>query len=102
MTARGFDYFDQMVALAQPTPHATVPPTAPTQATAQTARTVTHAANRLLVACVYCAVWAGLLFLMEFFVAVTPLGAVDLDITQPFLASVAVAVMLTIIAVVRA
>ena len=31
-----------------------------------------------------------------------PLGAINLDITQPFLATVAVAVMLTIIAVARA
>jgi hypothetical protein len=48
------------------------------------------------------AVFAGLSLLAALLVTVTPIGAINLDVTQPFLATVAVAVMLTIIAVVRA
>ena len=103
MTVRGFDIYDQMVAAAAVPLQA--PPEAP-QAAAATATatkpTVTRAANRLLVFGVYMAVFAGLSLLAALLVTVTPIGAINLDVTQPFLATVAVAVMLTIIAVVRA
>ncbi|TXH58883.1 MAG: hypothetical protein E6Q97_01120 [Desulfurellales bacterium] len=103
MTVRGFDVFDQMVAAAAVPPQAPPATPQPVAATATTIKpTATRAANRLLVAGVYMAVFAGLSLLAALLVTVTPLGAINLDVTQPFLATVAVAVMLTIIAVVRA
>lgn len=102
MTARGFDVFDQMVAAAQPRQAPTAPPPQPVAQAQATKRTATTAANRLLVAGVYMAIFAGLSFLAALLVTVTPISAINLDVTRPFLAALAVATMLTIIAVARA
>jgi len=84
MTARGFDYYDQMTAAVRPSPAPQAPtPTAAPQATTATA---TRGSDRLLRAGAYLLVFVGLLFLAAFVVAVTPLGAIDADITVPFLA----------------
>lgn len=106
MAVRGFDVFDQMAAaavVAGTTPRTQTAQPAPTPQAAPTpTRKASRGANRFFVAFVYIGVFAGLSFLAAAIVAMTPLGAINLAITQPFLATVAVAVMLTIIAVARA
>jgi len=57
-----------------------VEPTAPVQA----APTAKRDAARLLRGAAYLAVLAGVLFLAALLVTVTPLGAIDADITVPF------------------
>ena len=102
--ARGFEYYGQSTPIA-PTVTAAAPPVQPArpQATATATQVPTAKRNsaRLLCGSAYLLTFAGLSLLAAFLVTVTPLGAIDLDVTQPFLATVAVAVMLTIIAVAR-
>ena len=64
-----------------------VTPTAP----APTPTAAPHAAtrrssNRLLRAAAYLLLFAGLLFLAALIITVTPIGAIDADITVPFVA----------------
>ena len=73
MAARVYDIYD----LNSP---AFVEPTAPVQA----APTAKRDAARLLRGAAYLAVLAGVLFLAALLVTVTPLGAIDADITVPF------------------
>ena len=73
MAARVYDIYD----LNSP---AFVEPTAPVQA----APTAKRDAARLLRGAAYLAVLAGLLLLAGLLVALTPLGAIDADITVPF------------------
>ena len=73
MAARIYDIYD----LNSP---AFVEPTAPVQA----APTAKRDAARLLRGAAYLAVLAGVLFLTALLVTVTPLGAIDADITVPF------------------
>ena len=73
MAARIYDIYD----LSSP---AFVEPTAPVQA----APTAKRTAARLLRGAAYLAVLAGVLFLAALLVTVTPLGAIDADITVPF------------------
>lgn len=73
MAARVYDIYD----LNSP---AFVEPTAPVQA----APTAKRDAARLLRGAAYLAVLAGVLFLTALLVTVTPLGAIDADITVPF------------------
>ena len=73
MAARVYDIYD----LNSP---AFVEPTAPAQA----APTAKRDAARLLRGAAYLAVLAGVLFLAALLVTVTPLGAIDADITVPF------------------
>lgn len=73
MAARVYDIYD----LNSP---AFVEPTAPVQA----APTAKRDAARLLRSMAYLAVFAGALLLAALFVTVTPLGAIDADITVPF------------------
>ena len=73
MAARVYDIYD----LNSP---AFVEPTAPVQA----APTAKRTAARLLRGAAYLAVLAGVLFLAALLVTVTPLGAIDADITVPF------------------
>ena len=73
MAARVYDIYD----LNSP---AFVQPTAPVQA----APTAKRDAARLLRGAAYLAVLAGVLFLAALLVTVTPLGAIDADITVPF------------------
>ena len=73
MAARVCDIYD----LNSP---AFVEPTAPVQA----APTAKRDAARLLRGAAYLAVLAGVLFLAALLVTVTPLGAIDADITVPF------------------
>jgi len=100
MTARGFDVYDQMVTVAA-TPQPTPTPTPAAQAAAMPKAVVSLASVRLLRLGVYIAAWSVLSFLGALVVTLTPLGAMNMDITQPFLASVAVAAMLTVLGVVR-
>ena len=74
MAARVYDIYD----LNSP---AFVEPTAPVQA----APTAKRDAARLLRGAAYLAVLAGVLFLTALLVTVTPLGAIDADITVPFM-----------------
>jgi len=71
-TRRIFDIYDLNSAFVEPT--------APTQ----TAPTAAKRAARLLRGAAYLAVLAGVLFLAALLVTVTPLGAIDADITVPF------------------
>ena len=80
MTARGFDYYDQMTAAVRPSPT----PQAPTSTAAPQA--AARHSDRLLRGSAYLLLFAGLLFLAAFLIAVTPLGRIDADITVPFLA----------------
>ena len=73
MAARVYDIYD----LNSP---AFVEPTAPVQA----APTAKRDAARLLRGAAYLAVLAGVLFLAALLVTVTLLGAIDADITVPF------------------
>ena len=73
MAARVYDIYD----LNSP---AFVEPTAPVPA----APTAKRDAARLLRGAAYLAVLAGVLFLAALLVTVTPLGAIDADITVPF------------------
>ena len=73
MAARVYDIYD----LNSP---AFVEPTAPVQA----APTAKRDAARLLRGAAYLAVLAGVLFLTALLVTVTPLGAIDADITVSF------------------
>jgi len=82
MTARGFDYYDQMTAAVRPSP--TAP--APTPTVAPQVATATRGSDRLMRAGAYLLVFVGLLFLAALIVTVTPIGAIDADITVPFLA----------------
>ena len=77
MAARVYDIYD----LNSP---AFVEPTAPVQA----APTAKRDAARLLRGAAYLAVLAGVLFLAALLVTVTPLGAIDADITVPFVVMV--------------
>jgi len=80
MAARVYDIYD----LQSPF----VTPTAPAaQATATTAPTATRrSSDRLLRAAAYLLTFAGALLLAALIVTVTPIGAIDADITVPFLA----------------
>jgi len=85
MTARGFDYYDQMTAAVRPSPT----PQAPTSTAApQAAAAATRGSDRLMRAGAYLLVFVGIMFLAAFLIAVTPLGAIDADITVPFVAAV--------------
>jgi len=77
MAARVYDIYD----LQSPF----VTPTAPAaQATATTAPTATRrSSDRLLRAAAYLLTFAGALLLAALIITVTPLGAIDADITMP-------------------
>jgi hypothetical protein len=93
MAARTFDIYD----LNSPM----VMPTAPAAAAPQ-ATTATRNSDRLKRGCAYLLAFAGVLLLAAVIVTATPLGAIDADITVPFVA-VAVGVPIAIvIAAVRA
>jgi hypothetical protein len=90
--AVAFEHYGQTVATAappqqarapQPQPAAYVPPQASTAAAPQAAA---RHSDRLLRGSAYLLLFAGLLFLAAFLIAVTPLGRIDADITVPFLA----------------
>lgn len=89
--AVAFEHYGQTVATAappqqarapQPQPAAYVPPQASTAAAPQAAA---RHSDRLLRGSAYLLLFAGLLFLAAFLIAVTPLGRIDADITVPFL-----------------
>jgi hypothetical protein len=86
MTARGFDYYDQMTAAVRPSP-APQAPTA-TAAPQATKATATRGSDRLLRAGALLLAFAGIMFLAALIVTVTPLGRIDADITVPFVAAV--------------
>jgi hypothetical protein len=79
MAARTFDIYD----LNSPM----VTPTAPTAATPQVPAAKRNS-DRLLRGCAYLLAFAGVLLLAALIIAVTPLGAIDADITVPFVAVV--------------
>lgn len=81
MAARVYDIYD----LSSPFVSATAQ--TPTPTTPTTARR-TRGPARLLRSMAYLAVLAGVLFLAALLVTVTPLGAIDADITVPFVAVV--------------
>jgi hypothetical protein len=74
MAARVFDIYD----LNSPM----VTPTAP--AAAPQAPTTKRTSDRLLRGCAYLLAFAGVLLLAALIVTATPLGAIDADITVPF------------------
>jgi len=82
MTAKGFDYYDQITAAVHPSPA----PTATT--TPQAATTATRSSTRALRAFVGLLIMAVAAFLAALIITVTPLGAIDADITVPFVAAV--------------
>jgi len=84
MTARGFDYYDQMTAAVRPSP--TAPAPTPTAAPQAAAATTTRGSDRLLRAGAYLLVFVGLLFLAAVFDTVHPLITAITDITVPFVA----------------
>ncbi len=81
MTAKGFDYYDQITAAVHPSPA----PTA-TTATAAPQATATRSSTRALRAFVGLLIMAVAAFLAALLITVTPLGMIDADITVPFLA----------------
>ena len=82
MTAKGFDYYDQITAAVHPSP-------APTATTATAApQATTRGSTRALRAFVGLLIMAVAAFLAALLIAVTPLGAIDADITVPFVAAV--------------
>ncbi len=85
MTAKGFDYYDQITAAVRPSPA----PTATTAtATAAAQATATRGSTRALRAFVGLLIMAAVAFLAALLITVTPLGRIDADITVPFLAAV--------------
>jgi hypothetical protein len=80
MAARVFDIYD----LNSPM----VTPTAPAAAAAPQATTAKRNSDRLLRGCAYLLAFAGVLLLAALIVTATPLGAIDADITVPFVAVV--------------
>ncbi len=87
MAARVYDIYD----LNQPfvTPTAPAPAAATAQAqTSQPATATRDLGDRALRGFIGLAVLAGALLLAAVIVTVTPLGAIDADITVPFLAAV--------------
>ena len=89
MTARGFDYFDQMTAAAVlPVPTAAPAAAAPTTAPAPAAAAPTwFNSDRLLRGSVYLLLLAGAFLLAAFLLAASPLARWDVDLTVPFLAA---------------
>lgn len=86
MTAKGFDYYDQITAAVHPSPA----PTATTATTTPQAATTTatRGSTRALRAFVGLLIMAAAAFLAALLITVTPLGRIDADITVPFLAAV--------------
>ena len=92
--AVAFEHYGQTVATAappqqarapQPQPAAYVPPQASTAAAPQAAA---RHSDRLLRGSAYLLAFAGALLLAALVVAVSPLGAIDADITVPFVVMV--------------
>lgn len=83
MTAKGFDYYDQITAAVYPSPAPTA--TAAPQAATTTA---TRSSTRALRAFVGLLIMAVAAFLAALIITVTPLGRIDADVTVPFLAAV--------------
>jgi hypothetical protein len=81
MAARVFDIYDLNSPMVTPTP--TAPAAAPPQATP-----AKRNSERLLRGCAYLLAFAGVLLLAALTITVTPLGAIDADITVPFVAVV--------------
>jgi hypothetical protein len=81
MAARVFDIYDLNSPMVTPTP-----PPAPTAA--PQAPAAKRNSDRLLRGCAYLLAFAGVLLLAALMVTVTPLGAIDADISVPFVAVV--------------
>lgn len=81
MTARGFEYYGQSVATM-------VAPTASAPAAPAVAPARSTAPARLMRFSAYLLTFAGALWLAALIATVTPLGAIDADITVPFVAVV--------------
>jgi len=79
MAARVYDIYDLNSPFVTPTAPATAAPTAP--ATAPTTR---RSSDRLLRGSAYLLTCAGALLLAALIATGTPLGAIDADITVPF------------------
>ncbi len=92
--AVAFEHYGQTVATAAPPqqarapqPAAYVPPQASTAAAPQAAA-IARSSNRLMRGSAYLLTFSGMLLLAALVVAVSPLGAIDADITMPFVAMV--------------
>ncbi len=85
MTARSFEYYGQSVAtMVTPMPPQATAPTAPQRDTA------TRGSARLMRGSAYLLTFAGVLWLAALIATASPLGAIDADITVPFVAVVIV------------
>lgn len=81
--AVAFEHYGQTVAPAAPPQQARAPQP---QSAAPRVMTVTRSSTRALRAFVGLAILSAALFLAALIIAVTPLGAIDADITVPFVA----------------
>jgi len=86
MTAKGFDYYDQITAAVHPSPTPTATTATATAAPQAATTTATRSSTRALRAFVGLLIMAVAAFLAALLITVTPLGMIDADITVPFLA----------------